>query len=122
MPLSRVTIVDDELLAAFARLMPQLTKAPAPTRAEIESMLAAGAVLLIARAPDEHSPIIGMATLATFRSPAGLHAHIEDVIVDQAMRGKRIGEDLVNGLLAIAKEMGLPGVSLTCNPRRVAAN
>jgi GNAT superfamily N-acetyltransferase len=122
MHIARVTSVTDELLTAFKQLMPQLTRSPVPTRAELESMLAAQSVLWIAREPDERGPIIGAATLVTFRSPAGLHAHIEDVVVDESMRGKGIGEALVQHLLDAAAQMGLKGVSLTCNPRREAAD
>ncbi len=44
------------------------------------------------------------------------------MIIDEAQRGQGLGESLVRHLLQIAREMGLKGVSLTCNPRRVAAN
>jgi ribosomal protein S18 acetylase RimI-like enzyme len=122
MHIEKVEFVSDELLAAFERLMPQLSQAPAPNPTELAALLASPSVLIIARYPDEAGPIVGAATLGVFRTPSGLHAHVEDVIVDQALRGQGLGEALVKRLLEIAREMGLEGVSLTCNPRREAAN
>ncbi len=122
MEIEPVTTITPEIVSAFARLLPQLTAAPIPTRAELQKLLDSPSRLVIARCPDESGPIVGSACLGVFRTPSGLHAHIEDVIVDEAMRGKGIGEALVNALLQIARGMDLQGVSLTCNPRRVAAN
>jgi ribosomal protein S18 acetylase RimI-like enzyme len=122
MHLEKVTSVTDELLAAFVRLMPQLSSAPAPTRADLDDLLASRSVLILARHPDESGPIVGLAALGVFRTPSGLHAHVEDVVVDESLRGQGLGEALVRELLKIARAMGLEGVSLTCNPRRVAAN
>jgi ribosomal protein S18 acetylase RimI-like enzyme len=76
----------------------------------------------VARAAGPVGPIIGAGTLGIFRTISGLHAHVEDIIVDESQRGQGVGAALVNYLLQIARESGLPGVSLTCNPRRVAAN
>ncbi len=120
--ISRVETVTPELLTAFERLIPQLTKAPVPTPQELQKQLDSPSGLIIARLPGADGLIVGAATLGVFRTPSGVHAHVEDVIVDQAARGQGIGEALVNELLQIARQMGLDGVSLTCNPRRVEAN
>lgn len=120
--ITRVEAVTPELLAAFERLIPQLTQASIPTPAELQKLLDSPSVLILARAPNADGEIVGAATLGVFRAPSGVHAHVEDVIVDEAKRGQGIGEALVNHLLQIAREMGLKGVSLTCNSRRVAAN
>jgi len=117
-----VTSITPELLVAFERLIPQLTKAPLPTRDELQVLIDSPSRLIVARSPGETGPIVGAACLGVFRTPSGLHAHVEDVIVDESARGQGLGEALVNALLQIAREMGFKGVSLTCNPRRVAAN
>lgn len=117
--ISRVDRVSDDLLEAFARLIPQLTAAPVPSPAELQDLLDSPSILIAARVDGY---IVGLATLGVFRTPSGLHAHIEDVVVDTSMRGQGCGEALVNHLLQVAVELGLPGVSLTCNPRRIAAN
>ncbi len=117
-----VTSITPELLSAFERLIPQLTKAPVPTRDELQALIDSPSRLIVIRSPGETGPIVGSACLGVFRTPSGLHAHVEDVIVDESMRGQGLGEALVNALFAMARQMGLKGVSLTCNPRRVAAN
>ncbi len=122
MHIEPVTSITPELLAAFERLLPQLTQSPIPTRVELQALIDSPSQLILARYPGKTGSIVGAACLGVFRTPSGLHAHIEDVIVDESMRGKGIGEGLVRVLLDIARQMGLKGVSLTCNPRRVAAN
>ena len=122
MHIEPVTVITSELLTAFDRLIPQLTRAPIPTRDELQKLIDSSSRLIIVRYPDASGPIVGSACLGVFRTPSGLHAHVEDVIVDETMRGRGLGEALVNALLDIARGMGLKGVSLTCNPRREAAN
>jgi ribosomal protein S18 acetylase RimI-like enzyme len=120
--IDRVTQVDEEMIKAFQRLIPQLTVRQPPTREELGTLIASPSILLIARHPDETGPIVGTGTLAIFHAPTGIHAHIEDVVVDRKSRGLGIGEELMSALLETAKAVGLDGVSLTCNPGREEAN
>ena len=120
----RATAVTDELVSVFERLIPQLKlNASPPTREELGALLsAASSILLIARYPDEQADILGMLTLIVYRVPTGIRARIEDVVVDEAMRGKGIGEALVRRALNMARDAGADGVALTSNPKREAAN
>jgi ribosomal protein S18 acetylase RimI-like enzyme len=120
----RATVVTDELVDAFARLLPQLKLSfPPPSRQEMESLLASDAsILLTARYPDVGSPIVGILTLIVYRVPTGIRARVEDVVVDEAMRGNGIGEALVQHALNMAREAGADGTALTSNPNREAAN
>lgn len=120
--ITRVDSVTPELLAAFERLIPQLTQSPCPTPDELQKLIDSPSILILARSPGVDGEIVGAGTLGVFRTPSGVHAHVEDIIVDEKLRGQGIGEALVNHLLQLARGMGLKGVSLTCNPRRVAAN
>ena len=120
--ITRVTYPSIELIAAFEKLIPQLTHRPSPSLDDLAALVNSSSILLIARYPDNTGPIVGSGTLGVFRTPTGLHAHIEDVIVDEDLRGLRIGEGLVRELLDAAKDLGVEGVSLTCNPRRTDAN
>jgi ribosomal protein S18 acetylase RimI-like enzyme len=124
MTIEKVTEVTDELVAAFERLIPQLSSSnPAPTRAEINEMVTSPAiVLLIARDPSRGNEIVGALTLALFRIPTGLRAWIEDVIVDTSCRGQGIGEALCRAALEHAREAGATTVDLTSRPSREAAN
>lgn len=118
----RENTVTPELLSALQHLLPQLTNAEIPGAEEVQKILDSGSFLITAYSSDNEHLIIGSGTLALYRTPSGLHGHIEDVIVDEKFRGKGIGELLVNELLQIARETGLAGLSLTCNPRRTEAN
>jgi ribosomal protein S18 acetylase RimI-like enzyme len=78
--------------------------------------------LLCARYPTEEADLIGLLTLIIYRVPTGVRAHIEDVVVDKALRRKGIGEALMLNALSLARDAGANGVALTSNPRREAAN
>jgi ribosomal protein S18 acetylase RimI-like enzyme len=120
----RATVVTDELVNAFERLIPQLKLTfPPPSRQEMETLISSGSsILLIARYPDEQADIVGILTLIVYRVPTGIRARIEDVVVDEAMRGNGIGEALVRRGLNMARDTGADGVALTSNPKREAAN
>ena len=120
----RATAVTDELVSAFERLIPQLKlNASPPTREELGTLLSStSSILLVARYPDEQADILGMLTLIVYRVPTGIRARIEDVVVDEAMRGKGIGEALVRRALNMARDAGADGVALTSNPKRDVAN
>lgn len=115
--------INIELLEAMARLMPQLSPAPCPTPAELEAIIGSEcATLFIARHPDEDGPIVGTACLVSFRTPTGLHAWIEDVVVDESTRGQRIGESLTRAAINHADGLGITKIDLTSNVRRKSAN
>lgn len=124
MYLETVLQVTPELCEALQRLIPQLGphKVP-PTREELEALIHSEAArLLVARDPDESGPIAGILCLTVYRVPTGLRSIIEDVIVDQSMRRRGIGEALMRHAIELAREAGAQGVALTSNPSREAAN
>ena len=114
--------VDDALVDAFGRLTPQLSRSnPPPTREELEEIVRSEAShLLIAR--DGDGAILGSLTLVLFRIPTGVRAWIEDVVVDEAARGRGVGEQLNREALRTAKDAGAVTVDLTSRPSREAAN
>ena len=111
-----------ELVEAFARLTPQLSRsAPAPGLAELTEIVESPAChLLIAR--DKDGGIVGSLTLVLFRIPTGMRAWIEDVVVDGEARGKGVGEALNRFAIDLAAEHGARSVDLTSRPSREAAN
>jgi len=124
MYIEKVFEVTQELHEALQRLIPQLGahKIP-PTLDELNELIKSeSSTLLTARDPDESSPISGILCLSVYRVPTGLRSIIEDVIVDETMRRRGIGEALVRDAIELAREAGADGVSLTSNPRREAAN
>lgn len=122
--IGKVSEVTEELHEALQQLVPQLGahKIP-PTWEELNLLIKSEAsTLLVAREPDEKSPIAGILCLSIYRVPTGLRSIIEDVIVDQSMRRRGIGEALVEKAIELARESGAEGISLTSNPGREAAN
>ena len=117
------TEVTPALVEAFNRLVPQLSKSnPPPTAAELALIVESPAsILLIAIDPDDGS-ILGSMTLAWFRIPTGVRAWIEDVVVDEAARGRGVGEALNREALDRARALGAKTVDLTSRPSREAAN
>ncbi|MEJ7799390.1 MAG: GNAT family N-acetyltransferase [Ilumatobacter sp.] len=113
--------VDDELVAAFADLIPQLSSSSPPPSAEVLQAIvdSPDSVLYIARVDGR---IVGSLTLAFYRIPTGLKAWIEDVVVGEAARGHGVGEGLNRAAIAEAGERGAKNVSLTSRPSREAAN
>lgn len=124
MVIVEMTEVTDEIVQAFARLIPQLTAfSEPPSRADLAIMAASEATMvLLARSDGEGHQIVGTATLAVSRSPTGRHGWIEDVVVAKEARRQGLGRALTEALLARAREMGLRQVYLTSRPSREAAN
>jgi ribosomal protein S18 acetylase RimI-like enzyme len=117
-----VDAVDDALVEAFERLTPQLSKSnPAPSRDELQEIAISPATVLF-MAVDDDGRYVGTLTLALFRIPTALRAWIEDVIVDDGVRGQGVGEALNRAALAKAKALGAKTVDLTSRPSREAAN
>ena len=108
----RATAATQELIDAIERLIPQLNlTVPPPTRSEVEALISSDtSVMLVARFPNEQAPIAGILTLIVYRVPTGIRARIEDVVVDELMRGKGVGEALVRFALNMARNAGADGV------------
>ena len=124
MYIGRVSEITDEIYLAMQQLIPQLGihKTP-PTWDELIALVKSeSSTLLIARYPNETSPITGILTLTIYRVPTGLRSIVEDVVVDENMRRRGIAEALLRHAIEIAREAGANGVSLTSNPQREAAN
>ncbi len=113
--------VDDTLVAAFDRLIPQLSSSsPAPGRAGLEAIVNnPNSVLFLATLDGS---IVGSLTLALYAVPTGLKAWIEDVVVDEASSRQGIGEALNQAAIEEARRRGSKDVSLTSRPSRQAAN
>lgn len=116
-----VHAVDDELVEAFNRLVPQLSSSsPPPSHDHLTAMVdSEDTVLFVARIGGR---ILGSLTLALYRIPTGTKAWIEDVVVDAEARGRGVGELLNRAALDEARARGAKNVSLTSRPSREAAN
>lgn len=119
--ITEATDVTAELVEAFERLTPQLSSSNPPPSAEaLENIAASEATrLLVARSG---RVIVGSLTLVLVRIPTGLRAIIEDVVVDERVRGQGVGRALNEAALELARDAGAVTVDLTSRPSREAAN
>jgi ribosomal protein S18 acetylase RimI-like enzyme len=116
-----VTSASTEVVSALARLVPQLSSsAPPVSERDVAEIVATTATtLLVAR---DEGAIVGTLTLVLFRIPGGPRAWIEDVITDEAARGRGVGEALTRAAIELAQKEGARSVDLTSRPSREAAN
>ena len=116
------TSLTPAIVDAVQRLVPQLSRSnPPPTTGELGELVASPATDLFI-ALDDAGTIVGMATLVTFRIPTGRRAWIEDVVVDEAVRGQGVGDALTRAMVDRSREFGAVTVDLTSRPSRQAAN
>ncbi len=118
------TEVTPALMAAFEKLIPQLSSSnPPPTEDEVAALVDAEAsIVLVAVDRDADDTILGALTLVWFRIPTGVRAWIEDVVVDGDARGRGVGEALNLHAIERARMLGAKTVDLTSRPKREAAN
>lgn len=110
------------LTEALVGLVPQLSRSnPPPPLDAVQQMLAHEAITqFLAR--DDAGAIVGVSTLVVFPIPTTRRAWIEDVIVDSSRKGQGIGRQLIDAMVARARELGCKTVDLTSRPSREAAN
>jgi ribosomal protein S18 acetylase RimI-like enzyme len=116
----RVTNATPEITQAIERLYPQLTGGDIPRAEGLSRTTGAdGTSLFVART---EGSIVGMGTIVVYRVLTGTTAHVEDVVVDRAHRGRGVGERLMHHLIAHARTQGAESIALTSHPSREAAN
>jgi len=111
----------EEVVAAFGRLLSQLSGTAAPPDREAVGLLLSGeaTTVLAARVGGR---IVGTLTLVTFSLLTGVRARIEDVVVDESARGHGVGAALTREAVRLASAAGARSVDLTSRPTREAAN
>ncbi len=70
----------------------------------------------------EGDKLIGMGWIFARQTMLRKQAVVEDMIVDDAYRGKGYGKKMLLELINWAKEQGVDVIELTSNPKRIAAN
>ncbi len=113
--------VDDSIVEALTRLLPQLSRsAPPPTAASVTAIVEHPACTLLVARID--GVIVGSLTLVVFPIPTGTRSWIEDVVVDDDARGHGVGAALNLRAIELAGAAGATTVDLTSRPSREAAN
>ena len=104
----------------LAFLMQELSSSIVFTRDSLDRMLAdPNSHLYVIREEDR---IVACASLCIFHQPFSTDATIESVVVSSKMRGKGLGQQLMEHLIEEAARMKVDCIHLTSNPRREAAN
>ena len=114
--LSSVTDAD---ASDLEHLLGQLSTTAIFDRARLATIVTHDATdLLVVR---DGGRIVGAATLVTFPLPSGMRGHVDDVVVDESMRGKGIARALLVRMTQLATERGLRTLDLTSRPSRESA-
>ena len=122
MEIKEITRFNERTFEAVSRLLPQLSSdAEILTRKYFKSILASESIHFFIAELDK-GQIVGMLTIAVYRTPSGIKVWIEDVVVDEAHRGKGIGKELMVAAIDYSKSLGSKEIRLTSRPSRIAAN
>ncbi|MFV0391279.1 MAG: GNAT family N-acetyltransferase [Paludibacteraceae bacterium] len=117
----QVKSASQRLVDAFEELLPQLdTSVALLSFQELESIISSSNTILFAG--EENDKIVGTLSLVLHQIPTGRKAWIEDVIVDESVRGKGYGKQLIRHAIAFAGSKGFTSLYLTSRPSRVEAN
>lgn len=114
-----LTFVTDADAADIAHLLGQLSSTATFDRARLAAIVAHDATELLVVRIDGR--IVGAATFVTFPLPSGVRGHVEDVVVDETMRGKGIARALLVRMTELATDRGLRTLDLTSRPSRESA-
>ena len=120
--IAELTKSTEEALNAINQLLPQLSANAKGLSLDRLGELVESDNTLIFLGTDENGCILGMLSLIVIKIPTGNKAWIEDVVVDQAARGKGLGKSLMNHALEQAKKLGAKSIDLTSRPSRESAN
>lgn len=109
------------LLTEINHLLSQLSSSAKPlSAAELGAIMDSDTPHLLLATDDGR--LCGMLTLVVFRIPTGIRAWIEDVVVNDADRGKGVAKALLEAATEQARSMGAKTLDLTSRPAREAAN
>ena len=108
-------------VAAVNALLKQLTSHPVDiTLEDLDKMITSEASRLFFIYCDDE--VAGMLTLGSYLTPTGPKSWVEDVVVDNRFRGRKLGKQLVEHAIAEAGKISGTQLMLTSKPARIAAN
>ena len=120
MRIYEANIVTEGIVNTFKKLIPQLSpNASVPSKSELEDIINSNNTIIILA---EEDGIVGVLTLVFNKIPSGNKVWIEDVVVDNAARGKGVGEELTRFAIKYVANKGIKQINLTSSPERIVAN
>lgn len=111
-----INILLNELSSSDARVHTKQKRRPADLRAALDN---SNTVFVVAR---KEGRIVGMGMLSVMQKVGKRKGFIEDVVVESSCRGKGIGTNIMNALIAAARKKRVANLTLTARPARIAAN
>jgi ribosomal protein S18 acetylase RimI-like enzyme len=119
--ISALETITPEFVEALHRMIPQLAPgSPLPSLAQLQAVVGCPTNILLAARVNDRT--VGTLTLTMLITPTGTTGWIADVVVDNEVRGKGIGEKLVRDAISRAAALGARYVDLSSRPAREAAN
>ena len=120
MRIYEANIVTEGIVNTFKKLIPQLSpNASVPSKSELEDIINSNNTIIFLA---EEDGIVGVLTLVFNKIPSGNKVWIEDVVVDNAARGKGVGEELTRFAIKYVANKGIKQINLTSSPERIVAN
>lgn len=119
--INEIVEFDVKVVEAVNKLLMQLVSTPVTfSEEDMRKLLASPSSHLFLLYYERE--IAGMLTLGTYMSPTGVKYWVEDVVVDNAYRGKSLGRKLIDYAINYVSKQGKSTLMLTSKPARVAAN
>lgn len=114
--------ITDEVIEGLQNILPQLSTSSVfiLDKKHLENVIKSDSITLFI-AEDENK-VLGTLTLAIYPTPLTRKAWIEDVVTDNAARGKGIGKLLIEAAMEHAQKLGIEKVDLTSSNDRIAAH
>jgi GNAT superfamily N-acetyltransferase len=120
MDIIKVTQYSEDVRQALNTLLPQLTPyASVVSEQALREIISAESTHLLLAIARER--ICGTATVVIMRVPTGKRARIEDMVVEEAMRGRGIAQELIAQAIQLARREGVRNIELTSHPSRKVA-
>ena len=121
MRIEAATDATPELLEALRSLLPQLNpQLPELTMDRLRSVIDDPAATLLV--VHDEGAVVGVAIVLVYTTPSWRKGRIEDVILDERVRGRGVGKALVQRCVDLARERGAEVVELQSNRKREIAN
>lgn len=111
---------EEDDVSQLNSLLRQLTTNPVPLDRDRLAEVCGNSLLLVVKV---NGVILGMNTLSVLHRPTGNVGVVEDVVVDECLRGAGVGRELVGRLIerAVTGQL-VDRIELTCHPGRTRAN